>query len=59
MTVNEKDEILVSLDEISFILRAALNASEIKDTEGAATGIVIAVRSLNGLKSKLENEKDN
>lgn len=58
MSKIDRDFILISLDEISFILKASLNTLEVNDTVNTSTGIILAMRSVDELKARLE-EKSN
>ena len=57
MRDDEKDMVLISLDEVGFILKAALNSLENNDTINTSIGLVLAIRRVDEMKAKLEGER--
>ena len=58
MIDDEKDMVLISLDEVGFILKAALNSLEDNDTINTSIGLVLAIRRVDEMKAKLEGESN-
>ena len=58
MRDDEKDMVLISLDEVGFILKAALNSLENNDTINTSIGLVLAIRRVDEMKAKLEGESN-
>ncbi len=58
MRDDEKDMVLISLDEVGFILKAALNSLEDNDTINTSIGLVLAIRRVDEMKAKLEGESN-
>ena len=58
MRDDEKDVVLISLDEVGFILKAALNSLENNDTINTSIGLVLAIRRVDEMKAKLEGESN-
>lgn len=56
MRDDEKDVVLISLDEVGFILKAALNSLENNDTINTSIGLVLAIRRVDEIKAKLEGK---
>lgn len=56
MIDDEKDMVLISLDEVGFILKAALNSLEDNDTINTSIGLVLAIRRVDEVKAKLEGK---
>lgn len=56
MRDDEKDMVLISLDEVGFILKAALNSLENNDTINTSIGLVLAIRRVDEMKAKLEGK---
>ena len=56
MRDDEKDMVLISLDEVGFILKAALNSLEDNDTINTSIGLVLAIRRVDEVKAKLEGK---
>ena len=56
MRDDEKDVVLISLDEVGFILKAALNSLEDNDTINTSIGLVLAIRRVDEIKAKLEGK---
>ena len=54
MRDDEKDMVLISLDEVGFILKAALNSLEDNDTINTSIGLVLAIRRVDEMKAELE-----
>lgn len=54
MRDDEKDVVLISLDEVGFILKAALNSLEDNDTINTSIGLVLAIRRVDEMKAELE-----
>lgn len=57
MIDDEKDMVLISLDEVGFILKAALNSLEDNDSINTSIGLVLAIRRVDEMKAKLEGER--
>ena len=57
MRDDEKDMVLISLDEVGFILKAALNSLEDNDSINTSIGLVLAIRRVDEMKAKLEGER--
>lgn len=58
MRDDEKDMVLISLDEVGFILKAALNSLEDNDTINTSIGLVLAIRRVDEMKAKLEGKSN-
>ena len=58
MIDDEKDMVLISLDEVGFILKAALNSLENNDTINTSIGLVLAIRRVDEMKAKLEGKSN-
>ena len=58
MRDDEKDMVLISLDEVGFILKAALNSLENNDTINTRMGLVLAMRRVDEMKAKLEGKSN-
>lgn len=58
MRDDEKDMVLISLDEVGFILKAALNSLENNDTINTSIGLVLAIRRVDEMKAKLEGKSN-
>ena len=58
MRDDEKDMVLISLDEVGFILKAALNSLENNDSINTSIGLVLAIRRVDEMKAKLEGESN-
>lgn len=56
MRDDEKDMVLISLDEVGFILKAALNSLEDNDSINTSIGLVLAIRRVDEMKAKLEGK---
>ena len=56
MRDDEKDMVLISLDEVGFILKAALNSLENNDSINTSIGLVLAIRRVDEMKAKLEGK---
>lgn len=56
MRDDEKDMVLISLDEVGFILKAALNSLEDNDSINTSIGLVLAIRRVDEVKAKLEGK---
>ena len=53
MRDDEKDMVLISLDEVEFILKAALNSLEDNDSINTSIGLVLAIRRVDEMKAKI------
>lgn len=58
MRDDEKDMVLISLDEVGFILKAALNSLEDNDTINTSIGLVLAIRRVDEMKAKIEGKSN-
>lgn len=56
MRDDEKDMVLISLDEVGFILKAVLNSLENNDSINTSIGLVLAIRRVDEMKAKLEGK---
>ena len=58
MRDDEKDMVLISLDEVGFILKAALNSLEDNDSINTSIGLVLAIRRVDEMKAKIEGKSN-
>ena len=58
MRDDEKDMVLISLDEVGFILKAALNSLENNDSINTSIGLVLAIRRVDEMKAKIEGKSN-